>query len=362
VFHEDAAGQVLAESLADVKVKVTAATPNVTVQAQNDVYQVTAGQSVTLNVLSNDTISGGEVVLSLPAGGAGLGQVSVGPGVLNYVAPPGLDAVDQFSYKVEARDQNGNVLAASTAVVQVTIQCTSCGSRAPAPPPPPPGSGIQLFANPDNAAMDPYMTRQTRITLEVTANDIGAPDTVVIQSAPTNGKVTLSGLVVAYEPNQYFVGTDEFTYSVRKTMPDGTVYQSALPAKVKILVDCGGSCDDKMPTVVNLGWRDPVNYTDGTALLASDVTHYRVYGGLTDSEGALRQIRQFVPRNTFFDASTGQKSVSVSMSELITQFSGVTNQICFAVSVTAAPTGSRCTKGTCSPAESGKSNVACKRW
>ena len=56
--------------------------------------------------------------------------------------------------------------------------------------------------------------------IHLSASDVDGDDlTYTIETAPTNGTVTLTGAEAVYTPNENFNGTDSFTF----TSSDGTI-------------------------------------------------------------------------------------------------------------------------------------------
>ncbi len=99
-----------------------------TVNAVNDSATTTAGTAVTVNVLANDTVSGGALdaatlhVVASPAHGA----VSVSGGSATYSPAAGFTGTDTFGYEVCAASYGSSC---DNATVTVTVGSSDTGSQ-----------------------------------------------------------------------------------------------------------------------------------------------------------------------------------------------------------------------------------------
>lgn len=159
--------------------------------AVDDVALVNVGQSVDIDVLSNDIIG---VLVSNPVRNLtvakGTGTVTLlSSGKVRFTAPTTASGKMTFTYSL--KDQAGRESNVATVTVSVYGQ-----------------------AMPDSAS-----TIKTRpITIGVGANDRGTPATIQITSPPAKGTATPSGSSVVYDPGNN-IGT--FTFEYQFTDADG---------------------------------------------------------------------------------------------------------------------------------------------
>lgn len=179
-----------------------AATVSVTVQpapvATNDLRTLSANQSVTLDVLANDTSNGGTLdpasILITVAPVHGTAVITNGKAV--YTPAQGYKGVDAFQYSVE--DNLGTV--SNVATVSLSVQ----------PPPMAGNDSASLQAN-QNA------------TINVLANDTsegGTLDTASINIAagPAHGTAAIANGQIVYTPTAGYSGSDSFQYSVKDNL------------------------------------------------------------------------------------------------------------------------------------------------
>jgi len=166
--------------------------------ATNDLMTLTANQSVTLNVLSNDASNGGTLnAASINIAVAPIhGTAVVKDGQVFYSPTQGYAGVDAFQYSV--KDNLGTV--SNVATVSLSVQ----------PPP---------VASNDIASIQANQPA----TISVLANDKsdgGTLDTasVSIAAPPAHGTVTVKNGEVVYVPTTGYSGSDTFEYSVKDNL------------------------------------------------------------------------------------------------------------------------------------------------
>lgn len=155
----------------------------------DDLFMVSAGESASLDVLSNDpeVVDGfGGLTVAQPAHGT----VSVNADdTLAYTADSDFFGLDSFSYVVF--DSDGDEGGAT-----VTLEVN-----------------IAPVANDDSA----NAAGTTPVEIAVQDNDERlqeTPITLTIGTTPTNGTATVSGAAITYTANDGFTGTDTFTYQI----------------------------------------------------------------------------------------------------------------------------------------------------
>ena len=162
-------------------------------QAGNDQYTVdTDSTDNALDVLANDSDADGDSLTIVSVTQPANGQASASGGQVLYTPNSGFTGTDSFSYTVE--DGFGGE---ASATVTVTVQS----------PNQPPVVGDLTAATLRNQPVD--------IDVLASASD---PDGDSLGIAgftqPDNGTVTQSGDVLRYLPNDEFVGSDSFTYTI----------------------------------------------------------------------------------------------------------------------------------------------------
>ena len=179
---------------ATVTVTVNQVITNTPPVARNDSATTQQDQSVTINVLSNDSDADNDPLSISSVGSANNGNVHVnGPSVV-YTPNTGFYGNDSFTYSIS--DGNGGL---ATATVFVTVN--------------------QVISNtPPVARNDSATTQQDQsVTINVLSNDSDAdndPLSISAVGSANNGSVQVNGSTVVYTPNTGFYGTDSFTYTI----------------------------------------------------------------------------------------------------------------------------------------------------
>ncbi|WDF53340.1 Ig-like domain-containing protein [Mucilaginibacter sp. KACC 22063] len=205
--------------------------------ANNDAAATPANTPVTINLISNDTQSSGNLnpasvtITQQPQHGT----VTVDPstGVATYTPNAGYTGPDTFTYTV--KDVNGGTSNVATA--NITID------KAPQ-------------ANNDNAATNPNSpVNLTLLTNDVNGDGTIVPSTVTVVQQPQNGKVTINPTtgVATYTPNNGYTGTDAFTYTVKDS--NGA---TSNVATATITINKGPQANDDSAVT---GQNTPVNIT-----------------------------------------------------------------------------------------------------
>ncbi|BEU98157.1 tandem-95 repeat protein [Acidovorax sp. DW039] len=185
-------------STAQVSVTVTGnTTANRAPVANDDAYQVTAGSTLSMAVLANDTDPDAGDVLAIASVGQPLkGSVRIDGQQISYTAPANFNGTDQFTYT--AKDLQG-----LTASARVTVTVTG-GSSSNKPP----------IANGDSF----WVSGREPVLLSVLSNDSDPDgDTLsIISVSPlvkNTGTLKIEGTQVLYTPRGPFFN-DSFTYTI----------------------------------------------------------------------------------------------------------------------------------------------------
>ena len=178
---------------ANVAVTVPAA-PNQPPVAIDDVGNATAGASVVLDVLDNDSDPDGDPLVVVGVTPPANGVVAFDGASVTYSPAAGFVGTDAFTYTIE--DGRGG---SATATVTVTV------SALPNQPPVPVPDAVVTPTN-------------TPITIDVLANDSdpdGDPLTIIAVTQPANGAASIVNGQLYYAPDNGFFGAfDIFTYTV----------------------------------------------------------------------------------------------------------------------------------------------------
>ncbi len=176
----------------------SAATVSIRVQpapsVSNDSGTLSAGQTLTIDVLANDSSSGGSLdPASIVVNAAALhGSAVVSNGKIGYTPQAGFSGTDAFSYSV--RDNLGTVSGLAT--VNLTVRA------------------LPVAAN-DTATV----RAGESVIIDVLANDAspgGTVDAASIQvsTAPAHGTTTVANGKITYAPTAGYSGQDTFQYTV----------------------------------------------------------------------------------------------------------------------------------------------------
>ncbi len=245
-----------------------AATVTVTVNppglnAVDDTATTQVGQSVTINVLANDTGEGLTVVgVTQPGNGA----AAISGDAVVYTPNPGFASPpnDTFTYTVRDRFER-------TAIATVTVTVI--------PPEPEPDPERPL-------AVDDDVTTQAGqpVTINVLANDTGEGLTIINVGTPSNGAAVPSANAILYTPNPNFAGTDSFTYTIqdRFGQTDSATVTITVNPPVLNAVDDAATTPARTPVVI------PVLANDtGEGLTVIGVTQPANGGAAANADGAI---------------------------------------------------------------------------
>ncbi len=159
--------------------------------ANDDTASVDSGESVTINVLSNDTDSDGDT-LSIDSVTQGTkGTVTLSDNTIIYTSNSGESGTDTFEYTIS----DGNE-GTDTGQVTVTI------NEDPQP--------TILAANDDETST----YANTAVEIDVLSNDTGDDINIDSVTAPSKGTVTIEDTVIKYTPDTDVEGTDTFEYTI----------------------------------------------------------------------------------------------------------------------------------------------------
>ncbi|MFK7957888.1 MAG: Ig-like domain-containing protein [Lysobacterales bacterium] len=172
--------------------------------AQDDAATTNQNESVTLNVLGNDSDPDGDALTLASVTQPANGTASISGNQVVYTPNPDFFGTDTFSYA--AADAGGEV----SANVVITI----------------------LERPPISATDDQAATLRTQpVTIDVLGNDSGESLTIAAVGTAANGQVAQQGGQIVYTPDRAFVGSDNFSYTVE----DSTGQQAE--ALVTVIVD-----------------------------------------------------------------------------------------------------------------------------
>ena len=160
--------------------------------AIDDAATTAEDNSVTIDVLANDTDPEGDPLTIVNVSDPAHGTAAIVGGKIVYTPDADYNGTDTITYTIS--DGNGNT---DTATVTVTVT---------------PVNDAPVAA--DDAASTP---EDTAVTINVLGNDTdvdGDPLTITNVSAPANGTATIVGGQIVYTPNPDFNGTDTITYTI----------------------------------------------------------------------------------------------------------------------------------------------------
>jgi len=206
-----------------------AAAVNITVQsapvAGNDLQTLTANQSVTLDVLGNDTSNGGSInTTSISIAVAPIhGSALVQNGKVLYTPAHGSAGVDAFQYSVQ--DNLGTT--SNVATVSLSVQ------------PPPVASNDTANDQEDQSVTVNVLTNDTSDGGTIDASSIS------IAAAPAHGTATVKNGAIVYTATTGYSGTDTFAYSVKDNLgaPSNTAQVSVTVAATPGGTGGGGAMD-----------------------------------------------------------------------------------------------------------------------
>ncbi|MEE8601065.1 beta strand repeat-containing protein, partial [Euzebya tangerina] len=252
--------------------------------ARNDAGSVEEGETITLDLLVNDTDANGDgltVTISNPPAGVtdnGDGTISYEPGLLGDADPDTVTVT--FAYSVD--DGNGGT---DTATVALTV------------------TQVPPVTSPDSVLTD----HATPVTINVLANDAAPGNTgplavISVTVDPADGSATISGDQVIFTPADGVAGDVTFTYTVRdasgstltetvtvtvaNAAPDATDDTAAVPFDTATPIDVlANDADANGDTLVVAGVTGVVGGSvaigaDGTPVFTPD-TDFVGTGGFT---------------------------------------------------------------------------------
>jgi len=160
--------------------------------AQDDAVITDEGIPITILSLLNDSDPDGDPLEIESVTSPGNGSVKIVDGELVYTPDPGFDGVDMFTYTVS--DGRGGT---STATVFIAV----------------------VLVNDAPIAQDDSVPtiEGEGVTVPVLNNDSdpdGDPIAIIAVTQPTGGSVTIEGNDLLYEPDDGFIGTDTFEYTI----------------------------------------------------------------------------------------------------------------------------------------------------
>ncbi|RUO76994.1 Ig-like domain-containing protein [Idiomarina seosinensis] len=152
-----------------------------------DNASVVAGETHSIDVLGNDTDPDGDELTLSEVGTPENGTTALADGMVSYTANDGFQGEDTFGYTVS----DGELTAQGTVTVAVN-----------APP----------TANPDSSEAESGES----IAIDVLANDTDPGDELTITevSSPSNGTAEVTDNQITYTPNDSYIGSDSFSYTV----------------------------------------------------------------------------------------------------------------------------------------------------
>lgn len=190
-------------------------------QASDDQFTVAADSADNaLDVLANDTDADGDSLAITGVSEPANGQASVSGSQVIYTPEPGFTGTDSFTYAVEDGFDGQD-----TATVTVTVQSTN----------EPPVVG--------DLSVETLRNQPVEIDVLAEASDPdGDPLNIASFTQPGNGTVTQSGDLLIYQPDEQFVGSDNFTF----TVADGRGGEASASVSVTV------QSDNEAPVVADL--------------------------------------------------------------------------------------------------------------
>jgi lipopolysaccharide export system protein LptA len=257
-------------------------------KAVADSATVDYGQSVRINVLSNDSDPDNDTLTVQSFTNPAHGTVSKdSQNILTYTPAIGFSGTDSFTYTIS--DGKGH-----TAVATVNLIVNAPSNRAPT-------------ALADTATT----TYGTQVTIQVLSNDTD-PDndllTLIDSTNGTNGTVSFSDSAITYTPRSGFSGADSFSY----TISDGK--GNAATGLVNVTV---GAAPNRAPTAVT----DTVTTNYGAAITINALSNdtdpendtLTVTGNTQASNGTVTRSGNtftYTPRSGFSGADSFSYTIS----------------------------------------------------
>ncbi len=195
VICDDTTATALCDT-ATVVIAVGIDLSNTPPMAVDDFANVNPGDTVTINVLLNDTDLEGNNLTVTEISDPPFGDATLNDdGTITYIPVPGFTGVDSLFYVI---CDDGNPPLCDTAWVYIDVS----------------NNGL-VIANPD-VVTTPI---NTEVEIDVMVNDVGEGIFISNATEPENGALVIIGDLIYYTPFDGFVGTDFFTYTICD--PDG---------------------------------------------------------------------------------------------------------------------------------------------
>ena len=233
----------------------------------DDSVRVSAGDTVTVSVLGNDTIDASGAITAVGTASAGTASWTEGDSTVDYTAAANGSGDATFTYTVTDKARQS-----ATATVTVTV--------VPLP-----------------TATDQSVTiAQSATPIDLTGKFTG-DGAVLTTGTAGNGSVAVSGAVVTYTPAAGFSGSDSFTYTVTDSM--GKTAQATVSVTVLQAPDLA---DDSATTTVAKAATVKVTENDpfvGTGTLAVATQPGNGTAAVSGSDVVYTPAAGFVGTDTF---------------------------------------------------------------
>lgn len=287
---------------ATARVSITVRHVNHDPVAQDDSAVATSGQTVTIEVLSNDFDWDGDFLLVQAMSDPANGTVVNGRTSVSYIPDAGFAGIDTFTYVVSDGDGGS-----ATATVRVAV---SAPNALP-------------MARDDSGATD----EGTTVVLAVLANDLDPDgDALRVEAVgrPSMGRAWHDGMSVVYRPYVGTSGVDTFTYTVsdgRGGTATATVLVAVLAVNDPPLAqDDSATTDKDIPVRISVLANDT---DDGEGLVIRSIGSAR-HGTLTMTDEGLVYSPEpgFVGTDTFVyviadaEGLTSEATVTVGVAEV----------------------------------------------
>jgi outer membrane protein OmpA-like peptidoglycan-associated protein len=267
-------------------VTITIVNSNVAPDAVNDSASTHKNTAVSINVLSNDTDANGDTLTVISNTSPAHGIVILSGGIFTYTPNNNYSGSDSFNYTIS--DANGHNV---TATVMVNIVNTNAAPVA---------------LNDTNST-----NKNTPVTFNVLSNDSdidGDTLSVVSNTNPANGALSVSGGNFTYTPNNNYSGVDSFTY----TISDGNGHNVTATVSINVVdnntapsaVSDATTTDQNTAVAINVLSND--TDIDGDTLSVISYTNPS-NGGFTLNGG----VFTYTPNNNF----TGTDSFNYTISD-----------------------------------------------